>query len=556
MTRAGGHANVSPSQHDRIRPVASGRDRDRRDGQPGPSGRRRRPRRPDPGGRRPRRRSVPTRSRPCSTSAGRVVAPGFIDPHGHSDGSLFVDGALASHLHQGYTTQLAGNCGDTLAPITDIGREIVELSLRPHGLVARWRTFGEYLDRVAEQPLGPNVAFLVGHGTRPRRRSSAPRHARRPTTSWLRWSRRSRRRSMPGRSGCRRASSTRPGCMPTPDEIEALVAATARRGGLYATHMRNESDGLFDSLDESIATVRAGGSGGQAPGLAPQVRLERGLGPGRRGGRPPGGGPRRGSRRRRRPVPVHGRRDDPRDDPAAGAPGPRRRRSASRRSPTRTSATSSAARSGAASRAGRTWPSIPAGPGSGSRTPPATRTGPAVRWRSSADETARRPVRPRLRCAGRRPARRLGRDRLHERAGRRDDHGRALDRRLHRRRGPSPGSPDPRCRPAPPADVRQHGPRPRHVRARAGHAGARDGRRQAQLGPGRAARPARSRDRSGGRPRRPRRLRPRDGRRRGDLRPTRPATRPASSTSSSTGGRRSSTAPRPGERPGRLLRRS
>lgn len=48
--------------------------------------------------------------------AGRVVAPGFIDPHGHSDGSLFIDGALASHLHQGFTTQLSGNCGDTLAP--------------------------------------------------------------------------------------------------------------------------------------------------------------------------------------------------------------------------------------------------------------------------------------------------------------------------------------------------------------------------------------------------------------------------------------------------------
>ena len=53
--------------------------------------------------------------------AGRVVAPGFIDPHGHSDGSLLVDGALASHLHQGYTTQLSGNCGDSLAPLTTAG---------------------------------------------------------------------------------------------------------------------------------------------------------------------------------------------------------------------------------------------------------------------------------------------------------------------------------------------------------------------------------------------------------------------------------------------------
>ena len=45
--------------------------------------------------------------------AGRVVCPGFVDPHGHSDASVFLDPALASHLHQGFTTQLSGNCGDS-----------------------------------------------------------------------------------------------------------------------------------------------------------------------------------------------------------------------------------------------------------------------------------------------------------------------------------------------------------------------------------------------------------------------------------------------------------
>ena len=142
-------------------------------------------------------------SRRSSTSTGRVVAPGFIDPHGHSDGSLFVDGALVSHLRQGFTTQLSGNCGDTLAPITDAGRELVELSLRPNGLVARWRTFGEYLDAVDGQALGLNVAFLVGHGTvrgvgARRGRAAADRR-----WSSRRWSARSTRRSTPARSGCR-----------------------------------------------------------------------------------------------------------------------------------------------------------------------------------------------------------------------------------------------------------------------------------------------------------------------------------------------------------------
>ena len=66
---------------------------------------------------------------------------------------------------QGFTTQLSGNCGDSLAPLTDIGRELVDLSLRANGIEATWRSFGEYLDRVNQQALGPNVAFLVGHGT-------------------------------------------------------------------------------------------------------------------------------------------------------------------------------------------------------------------------------------------------------------------------------------------------------------------------------------------------------------------------------------------------------
>ncbi len=191
---------------------------------------------------------------------GRVVAPGFIDPHGHSDGSLFLDGALASHLHQGYTTQLSGNCGDTLAPITDVGRELVELSLRPNHLVARWNTFGEFLDRVAEQRLGPNVAFLVGHGTI--RGSVMGPEARPPSPDELAAMVGEVEAAMDaGAMGLSSGLIYAPGMHAAANEMEALVAATARRGGLYATHMRNESDGLFEALDEAIATIRAAGPG-------------------------------------------------------------------------------------------------------------------------------------------------------------------------------------------------------------------------------------------------------------------------------------------------------
>ena len=126
--------------------------------------------------------------------AGRVVAPGFIDPHGHSDGSLFVDGALASHLHQGYTTQLSGNCGDTLAPLTARGREIVELSLRPNGL-----------DRALADVRG---VPRRGRGAAARPERGVPRRAR---------------------DGPRRRSSGAEARPPTPDELAAMVARG--RGG-------------------------------------------------------------------------------------------------------------------------------------------------------------------------------------------------------------------------------------------------------------------------------------------------------------------------------------
>jgi N-acyl-D-amino-acid deacylase len=192
--------------------------------------------------------------------AGRVIAPGFIDPHGHSDGSLLVDGALASHLHQGFTTQLSGNCGDSLAPLTETGRELVELSLRPNGLKATWGSFREYLDRVEEMQLGLNIAFLVGHGTI--RGAVVGPEARPVTPAELGAMVAEVEEALDaGALGLSSGLIYAPGMHASAAELEALVVATARSGGLYATHMRNECDGLFTSLDESIAAVRAAGSG-------------------------------------------------------------------------------------------------------------------------------------------------------------------------------------------------------------------------------------------------------------------------------------------------------
>jgi N-acyl-D-amino-acid deacylase len=247
----------------------------------------------------------------------RVVAPGFIDPHGHSDGSVLVDAGLDSHLSQGFTTQLSGNCGESLAPITPKGRELVELSLRPNGLTARWSTFLDYLDEVERQALGINVAFLVGHGTV--RGSVLGADARPPTAAELAAMVREVDAAMDaGAIGLSSGLIYAPGLHADLAELQALAAATARHGGLYATHMRNEAAGLFDALDEAVATIRGAADGArlQVSHLKCGSRAVWG-----RGAEAVAVLERRGSG----PVSVHGRRDHIDHDPATGAAGARRR---------------------------------------------------------------------------------------------------------------------------------------------------------------------------------------------------------------------------------------
>ena len=197
-------------------------------------------------------------------AGGHVVAPGFVDPHGHSDGSVFLDGALLSHLRQGYTTQLSGNCGYTFAPLTPPARAMLAADLGALGLDPSWTTFAAFLDAVAAQPLGPNVAFLVGHGTV--RSAVLGPDGRGPNETEL--------AAMvayvdealdAGAVGVSSGLIYAPGMHARPDEVAALAAAAARRDGLYATHMRNEAGGVLGAIDEAVSTARAAGEQARRP---------------------------------------------------------------------------------------------------------------------------------------------------------------------------------------------------------------------------------------------------------------------------------------------------
>ncbi len=108
-------------------------------------------------------------------ATGKLVTPGFIDVHTHFDAQVFWDNALTPSPLHGVTTALAGNCGFTVAPLSDdpadgdyLTRMLARVEGMPldtlrRGVPFNWKSTGDYLDRVEQGGLGINLGFMVGH---------------------------------------------------------------------------------------------------------------------------------------------------------------------------------------------------------------------------------------------------------------------------------------------------------------------------------------------------------------------------------------------------------
>ncbi len=187
-------------------------------------------------------------------AAGKVVAPGFIDMLGQSEFTMLVDPRLPSKIYQGITTEITGE-GNSAGPLTGQARLESAEALEHYGLKADWQTLGEYFSRLERQGMGINLGSYVGATTL--REVVIGADNRRPTPAELNRMRALVREAMEqGAMGVSSSLEYAPAPYADTDELIALAAEAAPYGGIYATHMRSEGDGMTAALDETFRIAR------------------------------------------------------------------------------------------------------------------------------------------------------------------------------------------------------------------------------------------------------------------------------------------------------------
>ncbi|HEY3189757.1 MAG TPA: D-aminoacylase [Solirubrobacteraceae bacterium] len=191
------------------------------------------------------------------TASGKIVTPGFIDIHSHSDWALWANRRAESKIRQGVTTEVVGNCGFSPAPVaTEYLDDMRGFAIaRPRALDFRWRSVEEYLDRFDADGTALNVVQLIGHGAL---RIATMGFARRaPSGSELRAMETLLAAGMEaGAWGLSTGLIYAPGSFATTEEIVALARVAARHRGIYATHVRGEAATLLDAIAEAIRVGR------------------------------------------------------------------------------------------------------------------------------------------------------------------------------------------------------------------------------------------------------------------------------------------------------------
>jgi len=186
-----------------------------------------------------------------------IVSPGFIDIHSHADLNILRFSKAESLIMQGVTTAVVGNCGLSLAPVTDINinmiKEEANLDSNPS-----WANFAELFKKIETDGTAINLASLVGHGTI--RSAVMGLEDREPTSKELENMSKLLSESMKdGAFGMSTGLTYPPGVYSKTSELIYLAKTARKNGGIYASHIRGESDALLAAVKEAIEIAEKAG---------------------------------------------------------------------------------------------------------------------------------------------------------------------------------------------------------------------------------------------------------------------------------------------------------
>lgn len=192
----------------------------------------------------------------------RIVCPGFIDGHSHSDLMIFEDPLANSKIMQGVTTENVGMDGMSVAPINE--SDVREWRKHLSGLAGdpdiqwTWRSFGDYLDAIDNLPTSVNVTSYVGLGTirlKVMGMTDAPAQPEQ-----VEQMKELAAQSM--EEGARGISSGLiypPSQYQTLDEVVQIAKVVREYNGIYDVHMRSEGSGILKAMEEVIEIGRRSG---------------------------------------------------------------------------------------------------------------------------------------------------------------------------------------------------------------------------------------------------------------------------------------------------------
>lgn len=188
-------------------------------------------------------------------ATGKLVTPGFVDVHGHSDVSLFMNPVCETQVAQGITSEIMGNCGYSPFPLYDFNRGYF---IVPEDAELPWSTPDDYYETVTGQGMGINAMPQIGHITT---RAAVLNREDRPARpdEIVQMKDYIREAMSYGTRGFSTGLEYSPTTASDLEEIVELVQVVAEYDGIYTSHIRGYGPNLLNAVAEAIEVGRRTG---------------------------------------------------------------------------------------------------------------------------------------------------------------------------------------------------------------------------------------------------------------------------------------------------------